>query len=595
MILSIIWFISVLIVLGLGINFFVLKNNELSIYNIILSLSLGMVIFVMLTMIFNLAHIPLYSHIFTIISFLIIGCIIYKFKNNVKFKFNLCDLLVLILSFILILVMLKGAFVYDWLEDDDPYDHAVAAEYISEHKTAVKSMEQFQAYGRFYMEPYPPAFPIVMGMVHQLNDSVSGTLKIVNAILLGFAVLFFYLFASELFDSKYKALFASFIIACVPSFMSHFIWSQTLAIVLMFPAFYCVLKTFKTIDKEQNLWYKLGILSVTSVLLTQPSTAAIFGLMFGFMWVAFVIATKKLNFKVLFIGIAAVVFAVALFWGPTIYKYGVNDTAEGIGLSQKLFTDANVDTSGGEVYFVKDFIVAPTSSKIDQAIGWGVVVFISLLIGLVIIIKKFKRENYISVLLLLWMLFTFLGTEGNAFPVKLFPHRFWVFMIIPVALIIAYSLFNLSQSKVGSALLVIIICVGILFTSGIPKYIVQTSMWPAGGNFMSIEQVGGYVWMKNNLPKDSNVFVVCGKEEKVVAFDMYSPVLDMNLYRFKQQNNTISDILDFTRDYKYILFDIQCIKQYGINETNNMLNYIVSVPSIKISYQNQQFWLFERV
>lgn len=601
MIVSILWLLGVIFSLGAAVNVLLLKDNKLTLERIILMLSFGLVAFVFVTMIFNLVHIPLHWGILLIISFVLILAVIYKLYK-IKVEYNrlnqefIYSVLAILIAIILTAVMLKGSYVYEWLEDDDPYDHAVAAKYISEHKTAVKSMEQFQAYGRFYMEPYPPAFPIVMGMTHQLNDSVSDTLKIVNAILLGFAVLFFYIFANELFKSRLKAVLATFVIACTPSFMSHFIWSQTLAIALMFPAFYCLIKINKIEGKKQYKWIGVGAVCVASIMMAQPSAAALFGIMFCLLWVAQAIANRNLNTKIIVVGVIGVLLSLAIFWGPILAKYGFEESAEGIGLSKDLFTDKKLDTSGGKVYLLKDFMIAPKASKIDQPTGLGLFIFAGIILGCIILIKKYRRDDYVTLMLFLWMIFTFVGVEGNALPIKLFPHRFWAFMAIPVALIVAEGGVEFAKNKIGKIILISILTVGIIFTSAIPKYVVQTSMWPAGGNFMSMEQIDGYVWMKNNLEPNTPIYMVCGNEEKAIGFDMQSFILDMDLHKFKNENNTPQEIIDFTTKfkYKYILVDISCVKELGANTTNTFLTSLFTTPALRPVHQTEHFWLFKR-
>lgn len=595
MILSLLWFWFVMLSLGIGVSVWVVDKRNSFVENLVLVSSYGLAGFVVLSIVMNQLRIPLVWWMFAGLGLFALGVSAGSARDKFVDKKDWGILIVLGVALGIVILMIAGAYAYPWLEDDDPYDHAVASKYVSVHHTAVKSMEQFRAYGRFYMEPYPPAYPILMGVTHQLNDSISDTLKIMNALLIGLGVLFFYLFAKELFEHKGKAVLATFVVATMPCFMSHFIWSQTLALILMFPAFYALLKAHRT---QCMKWSALTVLCVVAILVAQPSTAAIFGIMFGLVWISECLVTRSFAKRTFLIGVVGVVIALGIFWVPILVKFGLADTMEGIGLSSRLFTDSNLDTSGGLVYSLKDFVVAPLNSKIDQATGVGIFACVALIFSAVVIARvwKGKWENlkWYHWVMMLWFLFGLLGTQGNALPFKLFPHRFWAFLAIPIALLVSDGVWEFSKNKVARGVLIGALIVGIVFTGLIPKVNVQTAMWPFGGNFMTMEQVKGYDWMRDNL-RDGQVFVVCGNEEKAVAFDLESPVLDMSMYRFKERRDTLApEIYDFSKEFKYVVVDASCVKERGMNATNELLNSMVMHENFRMLKQDNGIWIFQR-
>ena len=86
-------------------------------------------------------------------------------------------------------------------------------------------------------------------------------------------------------------------------------------------------------------------------------------------------------------------------------------------------------------------------------------IFVLMVFGLILFFVFYKKsiKKQHLVIGFLWLVFTFLGTQGNALPVKLFPHRFWVFLTIPVAFFSAEAFFiilhSLKDRKIQTAVL----------------------------------------------------------------------------------------------------------------------------------------------
>ena len=615
------------IILGLGYSilylFKIKSENNLERFFVYMAIGLGT--FPLLTVTLNLVRIPLHWITYLILS-LAVPCLILirmQLKKETRqkqqpifrlTKSNVYMSLVIMLSLILFVVYLKGAFSYNYLEDDDSWDHAVETKYVSLYNTYSRAID-IDNFKRTYIEPYPPSYDVLMGVLHQTNDSVSWTLKFFNALLIALGIIFFYLFAVEFFNNKAKALAATFIITIIPSFMSHFIWSQTLALILFFPAFYALNKI-----KENKAWLWVSIIIIGSILVSQPSTAAIFGAMLGIYWFARVliesIQKKKIalwgdNSPFLIAGIGGVLVSM-IYWIPTFIKFGIRITFIGIGMFEGLFsTEAETlleDTSGGIVYGVRDFFIAPLVSKMDQPIGWGAFVFVLLaftIIMLVLNYKKLKAKDY-ALTALFWFVFCVLGTQSNALPMKLFPHRFWVFLAIPVALLAAEGLIivynSLKSRKSVLYPVMVVIFIGLMITSAYPKYVVETSHWPFGGGWSSYEEIKGYQWMADNLPKNTPVFNLCHDEEKVIGFDMYAPPLDLGIDAFRRGlgdrsvSVTYAAMLNIMeiKGFDFAIIDLTCTRSMG-NKTNELLGMVSSSKDFEIVHQvPNNFFLFRK-
>jgi len=610
MIASIIFFFVVAFGLGIGLTKLLNLKFENPFESKCMSNAFGLAIFSVLAIIFNFLHIPLNYIIFLVLG--IAGILFAFYKDNFKLpkiELNKQDIYAIgaaLLAVILFLVYLKGAFAYPYFEDDDPWGHAIGTSYIAEHQTFSRYPAGVteQNFFRTYMEPYPPAYDTLMGVIHQTNNNVMWTLKFFNVFLIALGILFFYFFAKEFTKSKKKALFATFIITVLPCFMSHFIWAQTLALVLFFPALYASEKI-----KEDKKWAILAIISIAAIFVSQPSSAMFFVIMFIIYWLSKLVTAffnkedvfSKENNTIILSLIAGGILSL-IYWIPTLLKYGLKMTMEGVGIVLGLFGAENVDTSGGVVYGIKDYMIAPLASKMDQPIGLGIVVFFLVLFSLFILcfnIKKIKTSHYLLTTIA-WFVFTFIGTEGNALPFKLFPHRFWAFMAIPAAFLVAEVLVSITASlkdKSLKYLVLIVLIAGILWTSGYPKYVVETSQWPPGATWSSGEELQGYMSLQDKLPKDTPVFNICSHEGKLLAFGMYTPPYDPDLFWFKIQaeNKTLDDIYSTAkkRNFDYVVVDAYCTRRMSINQTNALLQQMVNSTNYELIYSNQAFWLFK--
>ncbi|MBU0580595.1 MAG: EpsG family protein [Candidatus Margulisbacteria bacterium] len=613
MIASIFFFVVMCFGLGFGLVKVLKLDFRNSFEMFFMSIGFGLGIFPILATFLNLIHIPL--HWLTFLVLAVLGPLGYLYKREFKLpkfeikltKDNFYFFIIVLIAAVLFVVYLKGAFAYPYFEDDDPWGHAIGTTYIAEHKTYSRYVGEeitSENFFRTYMEPYPPAYDALMGVLLQTNDSVMWTLKFFNVLIIALGLVFFYFFAVRFSQNSKKALTATFIIAVLPCFMSHFIWAQTLALVLFFPAFYC----FERL-RENRKWAVLGMIIIASIFVSQPSSAVFFASMFGLYWVSKLIVSYFNKEKVfarennfLIISLIAGIGLSMVYWIPTLIKYGLEFTMRGVGIVMGLFGADNVDTSAGIVYNVKDYMVAPLASKMDQPIGVGIVVFFLVLFGIFLLVLNYKKikVNYYFLTILIWLAFTLIGTEGNALPFKLFPHRFWAFFAIPIAFLTAEALVGLSKLLKKPAIkypILLVIFVGILWTSGYPKYVVETSMWPPGATWSSGEELKGYISLANQLPKNTPIFNVCSHEGKLLAFEMYTPPYDPDLFWFKLQieNKTLDNIYSVAKEGKfdYIVIDGYCTRRMSVNQTNQLLQEAFNSTKFEPVSSTQAFWLFK--
>jgi hypothetical protein len=589
-------------------------------------------------------------------------------------KTNLSIFAMLLIFFGTFYVYGSGAFNYPYLEDDDPWGHAEGVKYVSVEKNVfIDSARSIR-----YLNPYPPTYDLLLGILHQSNDSVYWTLKFFNALIVSLSIIFFYFFVKEFSGNKNKALFASFALASIPAFLSHFIWALALSVPLYFVVFYAV----ERIKYDKKWWIVAGLVMFTT-LTSSPTHSTYFGLFFVLYFVTKAILERKLLIWHMLAGIFGLSLSFLFWWLPMLLKHGFIDTLSGIGFRTRWFTkyggaDSILNALGGtgdRVYTFTDFFIAQEQNMVNNPIGIGI--FLSILTAVAVVFlffkfrKLFKSENHWLVITFVWFVFTLYAVNAAQFSIKLSPFRAWMLLAIPVCILAAEGFFLISTKidrnlqwgvlavfaipfmfnkwniigisfiedllnflnqipilnilivsphfisqflipyiifisflvfvvfkqllnktlyvqKISLSLLLILL---VASSSGIPKYAVNTaSTWPAGGFWTSSEEIGGYLWMKDNIAPNTKVFgfVINGP---IIGMDKFICYWCDDIREFKKDgvNKTASEISSFLteRDYEYLIIGGQFVDKYGGEETNAKLQELVQSGLFTPVFQNQ--------
>jgi len=472
---------------------------------------------------------------------------------------------------------LNGSFAAPWLENGDPWEYATTAKHIAMYRTFSKPADIYAAH---YMEPYPMGYNIIMGVLHQTTQSINWTLKFFNSLLISLSLVFFYFFVRRFTRNKEKALIATFILTIIPCYKSHFIFSEVLAQMLFFPALYAIERL-----SEDKAWAFAAAFPIGAILITQWSTAGLFA--FVFMPIYFLgraIMNRDLQKWLLVAGLIGSLLALA-YWGPMIAKYGWEGGVKPYGSS---FADGSSEKfykTGTEVYYsLADFVQAPIVNKIDNPTGLGPILFFLTVVSVVLIFLRYKTlfKSPWLVISLLWLLANAANVNGDRLPIAFNPHRGWSFLAIAVAIVAAQGMYMILTSRVvtkeNAALVVaLILVVALAYSSGYPKYRINTVPWPTH-YFTSVEEVQGYMWLVN-LPKNSRVTSLCKDDHKVIGMDMVSTAQwDPQMLEFKKQfmNYTGEQIYSVLKGkgYEYTIFDGSCTTSFGVDEANKKLDEI---------------------
>jgi len=592
--------------LGLSITFFI-KNSENFLERNLMRIGIGLGILPILGIFLNLLHIPLDWKIFLLLS-LIIPCysIIKKKKivtPSLKLTKSNINIIVVLIIFLLTLFMYeKGAFKYDYLEDDDPWHYAQSVKYISIEKTAY---EQEDMNVLSYTDPYPPGYGIFMAILHQTSSSINWTLKFFNALIISLGVFFFYFFVKEFTGNKNKALFSTFVLAAIPCYLSHFIWSHSLAVTLFFPALYCL-----EMIKNDKKWMYASVLVIGGIFVAQPSQSIKFGIMFSILFLVKLFFQRKFLKHIFFSGIGGLILSLSwwlskgrsLFFNINRQVINSESTSFMTGIISRIQREFAYDGgSATRAYSFNDFFIAKSQNLINNPIGVGIVLSILAVISLIYVLIKYKpllkEKNHWIVITLLWLLFTFLGINSMTFnlPVGLYAFRFWMLFAIPLSILSAEGMWFLialgKKFRINKYIIIIIMILSIIFTSGYQKYNLNTAMWPPGATWTSYDEVNGYLWLKT-LPVNTKIFAFTRqRSDYIIGFDKFMCVWckeDMDSQK-EAINKTAEELHNWLKrkEYEYLTIGGKEVMEFGINNTNDKINEYISSGLFQPVHQNK--------
>ncbi|MBI2651189.1 hypothetical protein HYX01_01855 [Candidatus Woesearchaeota archaeon] len=592
--------------LGFTVTSFV-KNSDNLLERNLMRIGFGLALLPFLGLILNLLRIPIDWKIILALSLLYPAYCLIRYRPKPSFQIKITKTTVSILAMLVLFginfyIYASGAFAYPYLEDDDSWSHALSAKYVSVEKTLfVKASKIFH-----YIDPYPPTYDLLLGLLHQTNDSIYFTLKFFNALIVALSTIFFYFFVKELTQSRNKALFSAFALLSVPAFMSHFIWAISLTVPLYFVVFYALEKI-----KEDKKWFIVAALSMVTVLTSSPTHSTYFGLFFLLYLITKIFLERKLLVFIAASGFLGLLLSLIFWWLPMILKHGIIGTLKGIGFSIGILQSEGLGPAlrgtGDRIYTFNDFFIAKMQNAINNPIGIGIVLSILVIAALISVFLRYKEllkeENHWLILAIVWLAFTIYAVNGARFTFKISPFRAWMLLAIPVCILAAEGAFFLmsisknSAGDIGKYGMLLILLIGIFFTSTQQKIAVNKAVWPQGGFWLSpSEEIGAYTWMRYNLEKNSNVFTFANNGP-VIGMDMYTchwcpDVQEYMKNGFNESSKEMSQWLK-KKNYQYLIIDGQTAKKFGINESNEKLQDIVSSGLFELKFKNNGAFIFK--
>jgi len=505
---------------------------------------------------------------------------------------------------------LHGAFSYPYLEDDDSWSHAVSVKYVSIERTVFTGKEILF----HYIDPYPPAYDMLLGVVHQTNNSVYWTLKFFNALIISLSLIFFYFFVKVFSNSSKKAFFSTVALFAIPAYLSHFIWAIALTMPLFFVSFYCAEKI-----KDDRKWWIIAALVIMPTVTSSPTHSTYFGIFFAVYFIARMIAERRFLIYEFLAGLSGVVLAFILWWIPVILEHGFEAVVKVLGPRASTGI-LSVAGTGDRVYSVSDFLCGPSSdcykgvNMVNNPIGIGIIVSVLVLVGFIYLLVKFNdiltKKNYYVLVSILWFVLALYAVNSAKMPVKLSPFRAWMLFAVAAAIAAgeAINLLNNFTKAIIKSLVksekavlfisfaaILIIVILIFITSFVPKYKVNTAGWPPGGFWTSNEEIQGYVWLKDNVPSGAKIFTF-SNNGVIIGMDKFicSWCPDVREFQKNAINLSATEVYAKLKNdkYQYIVVDGQAAKKFGQNETIKMLQGLVSLVLQPVA-QNNGFIIFK--
>ncbi len=601
---SIIFFFVLIYVLGFTATGFV-RNSENFLERNLMRIGTGLSMLPLIGLMLNLLHIPIDWRIILALGMIYPAYCLIKNKSKPSFniritKTDLSIIIMLALFFANLYIYASGAFAYPYLEDDDSWSHAMGVKYVAVEKKAFTESRIFH-----YLSPYPPAYDLLLGIIHQTNGSIYFTLKFFNALIISMSTIFFYFFVKEFTQSRNKALFAAFALLSIPAFMSHFIWALSIAVPLYFVSFYAL-----EMIRHDPKWFIVAGLSMVTVFTSSPTHSAYFGLFLGLYVLAKIALERKFMWRHIAASLIGVLLSFGVWWLPMIMQFGFEGTLTGIGFNIGVYKElgsAAFRGTGDRAYTFSDFFFAKEQNMINNPIGIGVMLSILALIGIIFMLIKFKHllkpENHWMAITFIWFLLAFYAVNGARFSIKLSPFRAWMLLAIPVCILAAegaLSLMSLSRHFTGNigkyAVLALLIAL-VFFTSTRQKIAVNTSPgWPPGGFWTSPDEISGYTWMRDNLPKNTKIFTFTNNAA-VIGNDMYTChwCNEVREYQKIGFNKTAEENYQWLKEneYSFIIIDGQTANKFGPETTNNKIQAYVQTGKFIPQNQNRGMILFK--
>ena len=375
---------------GLGLAAkFVAKESDNFLERNLMRIGIGLAFLLFLGIALSMLRIPVDWRIILGISLLPPAVYLVKYKIpkfNLKItKTDISILIMLLIFFASLYVYVSGAFSYPYLEDDDSWSHAMGSKYVAVEKTILTGKKLFN-----YLTPYPPAYDLLMGLMHQSNDSLYFTLKFFNALVISLSVIFFYFFAKEFTGNRNKALLASFILMSMPAFLSHFIWSISIAVPLFFICFYALEKI-----KHDSRWWIIASFCIAAALTSSPTHSVYFGLFFALYAGSKMVLQRKFLVYETLAGAAGAMLSLLFWWVPMIFKFGFVGMLEGVGFDVGIYKElggAAFRGTGDRIYNFLDFFVAHRENAVNNPIGIGAVISVLAFLAIIVVYYYFFRN-----------------------------------------------------------------------------------------------------------------------------------------------------------------------------------------------------------
>jgi hypothetical protein len=130
-------------------------------------------------------------------------------------------------------------------------------------------------------------------------------------------------------------------------------------------------------------------------------------------------------------------------------------------------------------------------------------------------------------------------------------------MAIPIALLATEGVYFVtkffSKKKIVQVAVIFLIIMGIIMTSFIPKYELNTSLWPTSGSFTTPQEPFQYGEWFNSIPRNTKVFLYAPRDKLTIGYGAFSCQWCQNVVDARSSilDTSIQDLHTFLRDENY--------------------------------------------
>jgi hypothetical protein len=534
-------------------------------------------------------------------------------KKNWKKPLYAIGIIILILMSTI--VSFTGTFKTNHFEDSDPWQYACLADYISVEKTYEVGENVDCGSENLYLKPLPRRLTVLFGIYAQTNNEMQNMIKLMfnYFLLLGiisFVLLFYFLFEKNL----RKTFFATLFIVSTPAFLGRFIFENNLGLFLLPIALIPLIK----ITQGDKKWWILGGILLGAQVISHPPTS-----IFSVLFIAITIMfcgfkerkelfsnnwKKTRTIKLFFSGLIVLAILMMYMIQPFMMYPG-----------EALNTDLTIITFGtfnlelletSQINFIKQYnptynlktlAKAERSSKMDQATGFGIVLFILMLFSLILVIYKSIREKDLlqRIILVNFLIVSVLFVLGWKSGLALFTSRFWPVVAFYGAIIFAIGIewsFGKIRNSLTRMFLVVVILLLVYFTSFVQDASIQTSPWPQH-KYDPVYDARGYEFVYLNLTPETKVFPICRSGNFLLGLDKKYDYKDPAHIEFHNslKEKSSREIFSYINSINYDLFtiDTACVKTIGLNKTNELVGYM-QTTNYSVIYSSEGFLLTKK-
>jgi hypothetical protein len=468
--------------------------------------------------------------------------------------------LALLVSALAFTLALYGSYAYPYLEDGDSWEHAVGVKYVSLFKTYTKPQGLHVAH---YLKPYPPSYDVLLGLTHQLNSSISWTLKFFNSLIVSLTYVFAFYFVKMMTGDGKTAFYSTLVLAILPPFGSHSIWAHTMSAALLFPVFYAVDRV-----RQGRGWLILSAVFLAGSLLVQPLMSFVMGVFYVFYVASRVFVDKREGRDLAVVCVLGLALSMVYWLAVAVDPDSKGDLG-----------DVTQDIRGGNLRIgVKEGEATPTALQVffpathgDIYMQQGFGVFVVLLAALSVDFAArggvgYLKKNPWFITCSLWLGFSLIFLFSAGFSFALWPTRFWGVGAIPLCVLAGVMLANIGElkwiPKKATPHVTYLIILGLFATSGIQKVQTQIKPWPTDLQLKVGRDFAAYVELFK-VPPNMPVYPFCMQDKYVMGVDKMSYPWDKAIVASREKPVDVNPEALYEllkgRRYRLAVFDYHCV------------------------------------